>query len=156
MSSRSSRLSLLLAGIALVGAQACSRSQNSQKTPLGQMPAAGSTSAANAANAPSTLSPAARTALDQGNTEFRAGHYDNALKAYRDAAVASPNDAAPYFGIYMAATKLGNKALADSANQAIAARNGAQQMLSDSTMQQLHQGAASAASTKAAPSKTGK
>ena len=40
----------------------------------------------------------------------------------------------------MVAQKLGNKALADSASQAIAARNGEQQMLTDSAMRSLHQG----------------
>ncbi len=40
----------------------------------------------------------------------------------------------------MVAQKLGNKALADSASQAIAVRNGEQQMLTDSAMRALHQG----------------
>lgn len=112
---------------------ACSRQVSQPKVPLGQ-----------AQTPPATqltadpLSPAARGALDKGNQEFRAGKYDAALAAYREAANAAPTEAAPYFGVLMVAQKLGNKALADSASKAIAARDGDQQMLTDSSMRVLH------------------
>lgn len=114
---------------------ACSREASQPKIPLGQAQAA---PAAQPATDP--LPASARGALDQGNQAFRAGHYDVALASYRNAAKAAPGDAAPYFGVLMVAQKLGNKALADSASQAIAARNGEQQMLTDSAMRSLHQG----------------
>ena len=113
---------------------ACSKSADQPKLPLGQPQAA----AASPATTP--LPSAARRALDEGNQSFRAGHYDAALASYRDAAKAAPGDAAPYFGVLMVAQKLGRKALADSASRAIAARNGEQQMLTDSAMRALHQG----------------
>jgi hypothetical protein len=65
------------------------------------------------------------------------------MAAYRAAVKAAPDNAAPYFGIYMTAKKLGNSSLADSATAAIAARNGPSLMLSDSSMKALHATSAS-------------
>ena len=120
---------LILPAIAVV---ACSRAENQPKVPL--------SATASTAGSPvrDALPPEERAALDLGNTRYRAGNYADALTAYRKAAAAAPNDAAPYFGIYMTAKKVGNTALADSANTAIAARNGASLMLSDSSMKELH------------------
>lgn len=61
------------------------------------------------------LSPAAKVALDAGNAAYRAKQFDAAITRYREASAASPDHAAPWFGIYMAASELKNKALADSA-----------------------------------------
>ena len=61
------------------------------------------------------LSPAARTALDSANAAFKAKDYDTALRHYRLAAAATPNHAAPWFGINMVARATHNQALADSA-----------------------------------------
>ena len=126
------RTPLALCATAIVLA-ACSRQASQPKIPLGQTqaPTASQQSA-------DPLPSAARGALDKGNQSFRAGKYEEALAAYREAATAAPNDAAPYFGVLMVAQKLGNKALADSASRAIAARNGAQLMLTDSAMRALH------------------
>lgn len=63
---------------------------------------------------------AARLALDRGNEAFRAGRYEDALMHYRTAARAEPSSAAPQYGIHMAARKLDDAALADSARSAIA------------------------------------
>jgi len=112
---------------------ACSRQASQPKVPLGQAQAAPATQQVN-----DPLPPSARGALDKGNQAFRAGNYDVALASYREAATAAPAEAAPYFGVLMVAQKLGNKALADSASQAIAARNGDGQMLTDSSMRALH------------------
>lgn len=60
-----------------------------------------------------------RQALDRGNAAYRARDYQGALRAYRDAAAASPDNIAPYYGIQMAARALGNAALADSAMRRI-------------------------------------
>jgi hypothetical protein len=93
---------------------ACSRTADLPKTPLGQVAAVDTT-----AGERSTLPPAARTALDRGNAEFRAKQFDAALESYREAARAASGNAAPYYGIYMAAQKLGQTSLADSASKLI-------------------------------------
>jgi hypothetical protein len=67
-------------------------------------------------------SPRAPTALDSGNVDYRAGRYAAALAHYRTAVAANPGHAAPYFGVRMAALRLGNAALAESARVAILAR----------------------------------
>jgi hypothetical protein len=71
-------------------------------TPLGQ-------------KAATELSLAARAALDSGNAAFKENAYDRALTFYREAAAATPNHAAPWFGINMVARATNNTALADSA-----------------------------------------
>jgi hypothetical protein len=85
------------------------------------------------------LPPAARVALDSGNAAYRAKAYPQALAQYRAAAAAAPDEAAPYFGIYMAAMALHNRALADSASTEIRTHTGGQ-MLTDSALRQLHSG----------------
>lgn len=85
------------------------------------------------------LPPAARTALDSGNAAYRAKAYAQALTQYRAAVAAAPDEAAPYFGIYMAAVALHNAALADSASAEIRSHTGGQ-MLSDSSLRHLHSG----------------
>jgi hypothetical protein len=69
-----------------------------------------------------SLGTAARSALDRGNAEYRAGRYESALAHYRAAAAAASASAAPWFGLFMAAKKLGNEALADSARAEMAKR----------------------------------
>jgi len=128
------RLSIATVAVALLSA-ACSRAPNQPKIPLGQTAAQPS--------GRDGLPAEARSALDSGNAEYRAGRYDAALAAYRTASKAAPDNAAPYFGIYMVAKKLGNVPLADSATAAIASRNGANLMLSDSAMKALHATSAS-------------
>jgi Flp pilus assembly protein TadD len=61
------------------------------------------------------LSPAAKIALDAGNAAYRAKQFGEAIARYREASAASPDHAAPWFGVYMAASEMKNKALADSA-----------------------------------------
>ena len=125
---------VLLATAAAV--MACSRTNDLPKRPLGQVAADADTGVS---DRPS-LSPAARTALDRGNEEFRAKKYDAALELYREAARAASGNAAPYFGIYMAAQKLGKTSLADSASMLIQVLSGTGAGLSDSTMQKVHAG----------------
>jgi hypothetical protein len=127
----------LLALPALLAVGACKQqAQGAAKTPLAAM-SAGSTGTA---NPHSTMSPEARAALDSGNAQYRAGKYDAALKSYRQSSDLAPLNAAPFFGIYMAAEKLGNKALADSASAEIKRRESSStQMLTDSALQKMHE-----------------
>lgn len=78
--------------------------------------------AAPRADSRAALPAAAAVALDSGNAAFRAGRFDVALTAYRDAAAKAPDHAAPYYGLYMAARATKNVALADSALAAVRAR----------------------------------
>jgi tetratricopeptide (TPR) repeat protein len=96
-------------------ASACGKDDSGARVPLDQV---GSQSGSQSA-AGGTLSPEVRAALDRGNEAYRAKRYDEALTAYRDAAAAAPGDAAPYYGIQMAARALGRSALADSAAEKI-------------------------------------
>ena len=88
--------------------------------------------------AKSALSPRARVALDSGNAQLRAGRYDAALASYRVAVVEAPGHVAPEFGVYMAAKRLGNSALADSALRIINAHTGNSPAWTDSAMRRAH------------------
>ena len=101
------------------------------------------------ANPHNMLPPEAKTALDSGNQLYRAGKYKLALAQYRLAAKLAPANAAPYYGIYMAADKLGDKKLADSAMAAVNARaDNATPMFNDSLMKKTHLDAKAAAAPK--------
>jgi hypothetical protein len=112
---------------------ACSPSKEPPKTPLGQA-IGGESAAGNRTN----LSPEAKLALDRGNSEFRARKYEAALAAYREAARTASGNTAPYYGIYMAAEKLGNRSLADSASRVIQQSSGALPASHDSVMRNPH------------------
>jgi hypothetical protein len=124
-----------LAAFVSFGAAACSRAPEPPKTPLAQ-----SSIAAPDSSAPAPLPLAARTALDSGNAEFRAKRYETALAHYRAAAKALPaDDATAYYGIYMAAKKLGNNKLADSAQAVVKKRSATTApMLTDSALSAVH------------------
>lgn len=133
--SRARRTLAIAAALALV-ATACKKQAEPPKTPLGEM----TSQQADTANPHTSLSPGARAALDSGNTLYRAGKYTEALKAYQSASAQSPLNAAPFFGIYMAAGKLGQKPLADSALAEYGKRSGTSpQMLNDSTLKSVHE-----------------
>lgn len=133
----------LLALPPLIAMAACKQSAPPPKTPLAQL-TAGTDSTANPHN---TMSAEARAALDSGNAQYKAARYDAALKSYRKSSELAPLNAAPFFGIYMAAEKLGNKPLADSASAEIKRREGPGTAdLTDSALQNLH-----ANGTKKAP-----
>lgn len=120
---------------AILTLAACSRAADPPKVPLAQ-----SSASATAGQAASDLPPAAREALASGNSEFRAKHYETALAQYRLAAKAAPSDdATAYYGIYMAAKKLGNEKLADSAQAEVNRRaQSAAPMLTDSALRAVH------------------
>ena len=119
-----------------VALAACTRSKEPPKVPLAQTSTAETAAALTPAD---SLPAAARVALDSANAEFRAGRFTTALDGYRRSAKLAPQSAAPFFGIYMAARKLGRSALADSATREIAARSTpSTPMLSDSAMKRIH------------------
>lgn len=86
----------------------------------------------------SGVSEAARVALDRGNTAYRAGKYQDALAAYREAAKADSASAAPHFGVLMAAGKIGDSTLAASARAEIAKRVDTASVAGDSAMRAAH------------------
>ncbi len=105
-------------------------------SPAETAPAA--TTAAPAQRATPALPPTTRAALDAGNTEFRAKQYAAALGHYRLAALSSPGEAAPFYGIYMAAQALNNRPLADSAVAEIRGRTGGTGPFNDTSLRALH------------------
>jgi hypothetical protein len=136
MPGRPSRFALVpLAALVSFGPAACSRAPEPPKTPLAQ-----SSIAATDTSSPAPLPPAARAALDSGNAEFRAKHFETALAHYRVAAKTLPaDDATAYYGIFMAAKKLGNDKLADSAQAEVKKRAATTApMLSDSALSAVH------------------
>lgn len=54
-------------------------------------------------------------AVDQANAAYRAGDYEAAAAQYRQMTEQHPEIGTVWFGLYMAESKLGNKAAADSA-----------------------------------------
>ena len=128
--------------IALMAVAAACTSKEAPKTPLGHragLPLVDTSPAAVANNPHAVLSPTAKAALDTGNALYRAHDYAGALAAYRHASSLAPAHGAPYYGIYMAASALGQKPLADSALKAFSARTlDAGQILTDSLMKRAH------------------
>ena len=61
-----------------------------------------------------------QTAIDSGNVAYRRGDYKAANEFFRQAARAEPKNVAGWYGVYMAESKLGNKAAADSAHAIVA------------------------------------
>ena len=143
---RGRRHALLLALAAVAGCAA--PADEAPRKPL-QAFQAGATTAAEPQPAPSPSASAAaplqplpleaQAALDRGNAAFRAHDYEGALTAYRLAATHAPDQAAPWFGVYLVAQQLGRPALADSALRAVRERSGDQ--LAGSDVQRVHAGA---------------
>jgi hypothetical protein len=86
----------------------------------------------------SPLPPRARAALDSGNAQLRSRRYDAALASYRVAVAEAPGHVAPEFGVYLAAKRMGNTALADSALRIISAHTGGSPAWTDSAMRSAH------------------
>jgi hypothetical protein len=79
----------------------------------------------------------ARSALDSGNALLRAGDAKGAVAQYVAAANADPDNAAPWYGVMMAAQRVGDTKLADSAAAMVRKKSGNPQ-LTDSSMQKMH------------------
>jgi len=133
------RSKLLMMTTALLMVAACKNPEPPKRAlgATGDMPVDPATG--QVVNPHNTLPPEAKTALDNGNQLYRAKQYKLALEQYRLAAKLAPAHASPYYGIYMAADKLGDKKLADSAIAAVNARaDNAAPMFSDSLMKKTH------------------
>jgi hypothetical protein len=126
---------LLVAAIVL----GCTAKDQPPRAPLGQV--ADSLLARQQAHA--LLGPAAKAALDSGNSLFRKKAYSEALAQYRAAADLAPQHSAPLFGIYMVARATNNKAMADSALDGIRRRNGPMPAgphdLPDTALRRMHE-----------------
>ncbi len=118
LSSRCTRARVVIGSLLAVCAlNACSSSDTVARTPLSASSGAAATSGADGVGP--ALSSAAQTALEAGNTAYRAKQFDAAIARYRDAATAAPDHPAPWYGLYMAASETKNSALADSAMQRV-------------------------------------
>lgn len=106
---------------AAIAAVACSHAAAPALPPAH---AIGADSAAAVAAAHSLITPAAKAALERGNTFFRLKDYAAALAQYREASALSPQHSAPLFGVYMVARAVNDTRLADSAMAQIRLRNG--------------------------------
>lgn len=124
--------------LAAVAASGCTARRDAPKVPLAT--AAVGDSARAVAEAHALIGPAARAALDNGNSLFRKKAYDAALAQYRAAAALAPQHAAPLYGIYMVARATNNTAMADSALSGIKERNAvmAPHAFDDSTLKRVH------------------
>ena len=112
--SRISRFAKASASVlVIVTLVACGKSDTSGRQLLGTPPNAGASPSGGASGPQLPL--AAMNALEAGNAAYRAKQFDVALARYREAAVAAPAHAAPWFGVYMVANEMKNTALADSA-----------------------------------------
>lgn len=128
-----------IAPLLILPALACgSRSESAPRVPLSQLPVGESASSPARLLSPAELSPLARTALDSGNAQFRSGRYRDALASYRVSVKEAPGHTAPEFGVYMAARKLGDAALADSALRIVNAHSANSSTWTDSAMQSAH------------------
>jgi len=120
----SQRLGLAAPLLLVFGAMGCGSSKPADdgKVPLGTAPAtqpAGSPAAAGAMGDPAALVPtmtgAAKAALDSGNAAYRRKDYAAALVAFEKSQKLAPDDAAPWFGIYMVAQARKDNRAADAA-----------------------------------------
>jgi hypothetical protein len=100
-----------LSSVVVLSGVACGRQDTDGPPSSG----AATASTASTNSAEPALPAAAIAALDAGNVAYRAKEFDAALAKYREAALAAPQHAAPWFGIYMVANDVKNVALADSA-----------------------------------------
>ena len=104
-----SRLGLSLAAVVTLGA--CG-DRDAPKTPLDRQGTA--SVGTSAAQAQRGITGAAKSALDSGNTLFRAKAYERALAQYRRSAKLAPTELAPLFGILMVTDVTKDTKLADS------------------------------------------
>lgn len=131
--------SLYVVALALAASACGTPSDARSAVPVSDATKRAIASAGRAAPSAQTPLPAhARLALDSGNAQLRAKRYDAALASYRIAAVEAPDHVAPEFGVYMAAKRMGNNVLADSALRIINARTGGSGAWTDSAMRRAH------------------
>jgi hypothetical protein len=91
----------------------------------GRIPISGEGAMAEApAELPPGMTPAAAANLDSGNVAFRVKQYEVAQQYYMRAATIVPQQAAPWYGVYMVAQATSNQKLADSAMKMVSQRTG--------------------------------
>lgn len=78
--------------------------------------------------------------LDSGNVAFRTKQYPLAQQYYEKAAAEVPDQAAPWYGVYMVAQAIKNQTLADSAMKMVSTRSGGRDLMG-SPMGKAHEGA---------------
>jgi hypothetical protein len=79
--------------------------------------------------------------LDSGNVAFRVKQYAVAQQYYERAAAEVPDQAAPWYGVYMVAQATKNQPLSDSAMKMVSQRSGGGDLIG-SDMGKAHEGAA--------------
>jgi len=94
----------MLMALAVLLAAACSQEEAEEQVPL---------------DASSSVPPAVQAQLDSGTMSFRGGDVEGARLHYRAAAELAPELPAAWFGVYLAETRLGNQAAADSAAEIV-------------------------------------
>ncbi len=100
-----------LVTIAFLAAAACQgQSPGAERMPIGGVGAEGR-----------QLALPAQAQLDSGNVAFHVGDHQGALRHYEEATRLAPDQAAGWFGVYMAHNAMGNRVAADSAMQRVQA-----------------------------------
>jgi hypothetical protein len=119
---------------------ACADEDAKGRTPLagGALPAAGAT-AAPPAGPPPGMTVKSAALLDSGNVAFRTKQYPLAQQYYEKAAAEVPDQAAPWYGVYMVAQAIKNQTLADSALKMVRTRSGGSDLMG-SPMGKAHEG----------------
>ncbi len=112
ISAEHARLGVL--SVVMLGLVACGGPSSDRNAPLDARPAAAGGAAA-AAHPAKVVSAEAKAALDAGNAAFRAKDYVAALTAFEKARTLAPDNAAPWFGIYMVAQARNDTKAADAA-----------------------------------------
>lgn len=133
------RFSLLTALLALT---ACADDDAKGRTPLagGASTPAPGVAGANMAGPPPGMTAKSAALLDSGNVAFRTKQYPLAQQYYEKAAAEVPDQAAPWYGVYMVAQAMKNQALADSAMKMVSTRSGGRDLMG-SPMGKAHEGA---------------
>jgi Tfp pilus assembly protein PilF len=112
ISAERARLGVL--SVVIVGLVACGAPSSDRQAPLDARPGAAA-GVATAAHPAKVVSAEAKAALDAGNAAFRAKDYAAALTAFEKARTLAPDNAAPWFGIYMVAQARKDNKAADAA-----------------------------------------
>lgn len=144
------RPTLVAAVLIAVAAGACSKPDGAGTGAASPTPGGPATAAAPSASPGSApgmggapeIPDSVRIPLDRANAAFRAARYDEALEGYRAAAAAAPDEAAPWYGVYMVAQATKDQALADSAMAAVRARARGAGMSGDTMLSRAHDGTA--------------
>jgi hypothetical protein len=120
---------------------ACADDDAKGRTPLagGTMPPAAGAASAAPGGPPPGMTVKSAALLDSGNVAFRLKQYPVAQAFYEKAAAEVPDQAAPWYGVYMVAQAIKNQKLADSAMKMVSTRSGGGDLMG-SPMGKAHEG----------------